>query len=232
MIEAEKERIRSVYADRDEVGRRELYAWHRPEVRQQDTERERVTAALLVKTVGPDLSNIRVLDVGCGTGGFLRTLVEWGAHPENLVGTEFLKDRLEKAQQCSAPGIRWHLGGLDSAECKSFDLVVTNTVFSSILNEAARAALANEMWRVLKPGGWVMVFDFRYNNPSNPNVRKVRRCELRRYWQSSIGEYYKTMLLAPPIARAMSPKFYLLGELLSWTLPFLRSHFLYMAKKG
>lgn len=224
-------RIQSVYTERDAAGRRSLYAWHRPEVRQQESEKEAVAASLLARTIGTNLYDIHVLDVGCGTGGFLRTLVDWGAQPSNLVGTEFLQDRLDIARRSSPPDIKWHLGGLDVAASGSFDLVVTNTVFSSILVHDDRFALAQEMWRVLKPGGWVMVFDFRYDNPSNPNVRKVVRSELRGYWPGAVNEQYQTLLLAPPIARRVIPVSRLAGEVLTATLPFLRSHFYFMAQR-
>ncbi|CCK78977.1 methyltransferase, type 11 [Desulfobacula toluolica Tol2] len=227
----EVKRIQRVYAERDASGRKALYEWHRPEIIQQDAARRRIAATLLANTIGRDISKVRVLDVGCGSGTFLRTLVEWGAYPENLVGTELLTDRLKKAQQCSAPGIDWHIGELDFAESDRFDLVVTNTVFSSILDKAIRTQLATDMWRVLKPGGWIMVFDFRYNNPSNRKVRKVTRQELRGYWPA-IDERYQTLLLAPPIARRLASAPYLISELLTGFIPLLRSHFIYMAQKG
>jgi SAM-dependent methyltransferase len=197
---SEISRIQSVYTERDAAGRRGLYAWHRPEVRQQEGEKKTVVASLLAGTIGTDLCGIHVLDVGCGTGGFLRTLVEWGAQPSNLLGTEFLQNRLDIACRCSPP-------------------------------DHDRLALATEMWRVLKPGGWVMVFDFRYNNPSNPNVRKVTRKELRGYWPGAIREEYRTLLLAPPIARRVIPSSRLAGETLASFFPFLRSHFYFMAQK-
>lgn len=224
-------RIQSVYSERDTAGRRALYAWHRPEVGLQEAEKKRAVATLLARTIGTDLSVLKIIDVGCGTGGFLRTLVEWGSVPEQLVGTEFLPDRLEAAQRTSAPGITWHLGGLDFSASARFDLVVTNTVFSSILDAQDRRGLANEMWRILKPGGWVMVFDFSYNNPSNPDVRKVTHCELRGYWSNAVNEKYQTLLLAPPIARRVIPASYLAGEVLSALFPFLRSHFMFMTQK-
>jgi 2-polyprenyl-3-methyl-5-hydroxy-6-metoxy-1,4-benzoquinol methylase len=69
----ESDRIRSVYAKRDD--KKHLYVWHRPEIIYQEGEKNAVIAALLSKNHSFDLSESRVLDVGCGTGGFLRTLV-------------------------------------------------------------------------------------------------------------------------------------------------------------
>jgi len=227
----ENDRIQSVYAQRDSIGRRSLYEWYRPEVRQWELEKERVASALLSKFIGTNLGKISVLDIGCGTGEFLRKLIEWGATPGNLVGTEFLMDRLETAREKSVQGVDWRLGGLDFAEPESFDLVVTNTVFSSILDVSERKALSQEMWRVLKPGGWVMVFDFRYNNPSNSNVSKVTRAELQGYWDEVSQEYYRTLCLAPPLARRIVPLSRLAGEILTLIAPFLKSHFYFLKQK-
>lgn len=207
-----------------------LYAWNRPEVRQQDAERERVYASMLSESFGPDLSDLDVIDVGCGTGGFLRTLVNWGATPERLTGTEFLPNRIELARKRSAPGITWHLGDLSFAKDNSYDLITANTVFSSILDMKLRIELANEIWRILKPGGHVMVFDFRYNNPANMDVRKVTRQELNGYWKHGKKRRFQTLLLAPPLARRIAPFSTLSCQLLS-SIPFLRSHFVYMVQK-
>lgn len=228
---AEKARIRAVY--REWHGGKELapYAWHRPEVLEQDAARCRAAGGLLAATVGHDLSQLRIVDVGCGSGGFVRQLISWGARPASLTGTEYQEDRLAQARAATARGVRWHLGDLDIFTDGSLDLAVANTVFSSILDEQMRHQLAADMWRVLKPGAWCMVFDFRYNNPSNPNVRRVSRPQVRQYWPSAVGHYYQTLLLAPPIARRLSRAPRLVGDLLATCVPPLRSHFIYMAQK-
>lgn len=227
---AEQERIRSVYRDwlrREHIG---VYAWHRPEVMEQDAARNRVAGAMLAAALGTDLGDTRILDVGCGSGGFLRQLIDWGADPSRLVGTEYQAERLDLARIRSAPGVRWHLGDLGFAADASFELVCANTVFSSILDPAARAALAAEMWRAVMPGGWCMVFDFRYNNPRNRQVRRVDWRELQRCWPTSVVRH-RTLLLAPPIARRLAGGPRLFGELLATFAPVLRSHFIYMARK-
>lgn len=86
------------------------------------------------------------------------------------------------------------------------------------------------MWDKVCVGGWIMVFDFRYNNPSNPDVRKVTRQELDSWWPDS-EKIYLTGILAPPLARKIIGKSCLVAELLALLFPFLRSHFVYMVKK-
>ncbi|MGZ8321262.1 MAG: class I SAM-dependent methyltransferase [Telluria sp.] len=228
--QSEQERIRAVYRAWHGGSALPEYAWHRPEVLQQVAARARTVGTLLAATLGPDLRHARVLDVGCGSGAFLRQLIGWGADPANLAGTEYQDERLDYARARSAPGVRWHLGDLDFAAPCSFDLVSANTVFSSILDESARTALAQEMWRVLKPGGWCLVFDFRYNNPANPNVRKVTRAELQSWWPGSAW-HYRTLLLAPPVSRRLARAPRLAAELLEALVPPLRSHFVWMARK-
>lgn len=226
----EQERIRAVYQAWLAQERVSQYAWHRPEVIEQEACRNRVAGSLLAQTVGPDLGRVRVVDVGCGSGGFLRQLIDWGADPARLVGTEYQSERLDLARLRSASGVRWHLGDLDFAPDASFELAVANTVFSSILHDCARAALATEMWRTVMPGGWCMVFDFRFNNPRNKAVRRVTRAELARFWPSDTC-HFRSLLLAPPIARGLAGAPRLVSEVLDLCAPFLRSHFIYMARK-
>jgi SAM-dependent methyltransferase len=228
--QSEQERIRGVYQQRAGAVSAQ-YAWHRLENLQQNAARARVLAPLLTNAFGTDLSTLRMLDVGCGTGALLRQFISWGADPGKLTGTEFQQDRLDLARRSTAPGVHWHLGGLDFAATGSVDLASAETVFSSILDPGLRRSLAREMWRTVKPGGWCMVFDFRYDNPRNPNVRKVSQAELREYWPADQHQY-RTLLLAPPIARRLARAPVWATELLSAAMPVLRSHFIFMARKG
>jgi SAM-dependent methyltransferase len=227
---AEQERINQVYRQWHGGAALARYAWHRPEVVRQSAARSRALSGLLPLTVGRDLSAVRALDVGCGGGGFLRQLIDWGATPAHLAGSELQADRLEQARARTAPGVRWHLGGLDAFTDDSMDLVSAHTVFSSILDEDLRRALAAEMWRVLRPGGWTMIFDFRYGNPRNAQVRKVTDVELLRFWPAD-RRHYRTLVLAPPLGRALAALPWLLPETLATLVPALRSHFIYMARK-
>ncbi|MFC4931560.1 class I SAM-dependent methyltransferase [Massilia sp. GCM10023247] len=228
---SEQERIAQVYRQWHGGAALPRYAWHRPEVMQQAAARARILAALFRRTVGLDLAGLRVLDVGCGSGQFLRQLIDWGARPANLAGTELQSERLDAARALAPGAVRWHLGELDKLADGGFDLVSAQTVFSSILDDAARRALAAAMWRKLRPGGWCLVFDFRYDNPANRNVRRVTRAELARLWPAA-GVRYRSLLLAPPLARRMAGLPHLLPEALATLVPPLRSHFVFMARKG
>jgi SAM-dependent methyltransferase len=206
------------------------YAWHRPDVVYQHAMHLRVMSRVLASTVGTDLGKIRVVDVGCGSGAFLRQLIDWGATPANLTGTELQQDRIDLARPRSAPEVNWHCGPLNALPAASVDLVSAQTVISSTVDPEQRQRLAVEMWRVLKPGGWCLVFDFRYNNPRNPHVRKVTRDELDGYWPGHRRQY-QTLLLAPPVGRALAALPALFTETLAALVPPLRSHFVYMVQK-
>ncbi|MGH8853120.1 MAG: class I SAM-dependent methyltransferase [Telluria sp.] len=229
--QAELDRIKNVYKQWHGGAALSRYAWHRQEVQQQVAARSRVFASLLPATVGSDLPRLRVLDVGCGTGGFLRQLIDWGADPGKLTGTELQADRLDVARHTTAGDVGWRLGNLDTMGLRGFDLVSAQTVFSSVLDEGLRRELALQMWRTLRPGGWCLVFDFRYDNPRNTSVRKVTRAELAAWWPGERSRY-RTLMLAPPIHRLLARAPWLAADLLSTVAPVLRSHFVYMVQKG
>lgn len=228
--QAEQERINDVYRQWQGGAASARPAWHRPDIVRQEAARARVLSSLLARTVGRDLSAVRVLDVGCGHGDFLRQLIDWGATPSCLAGAELQPERLEYARLHTAAGVRWHLGRLEPFPDNSMDLVSAHAVFSTLPDEDARRALAADMWRVLKPGGWTMIFDSRYGSGRNTGMRKVTDVELLRFWPAE-QRHYRTLILAPPLGRAMSRLPWLLPEVLGALVPLLRSHFIYMARK-
>ncbi len=67
-----------------------------------------------------------------------------------------------------------------------------------------------------------MWYDFKYNNPKNPNVRKVTKKELRELFPRLSGEV-KSVTLAPAITRLVAPVSWTLATALS-AVPLLRTH--------
>jgi ubiquinone/menaquinone biosynthesis C-methylase UbiE len=111
----------------------------------------------------------------------------------------------------------------------SFDVVLQSTVFSSILDGPFRRALAERMWRLVKPGGGILSYDFVYDNPRNADVRGVTVREVRALFPGGTLSHHR-LTLAPPIARLVTrahPDLYSLFNL----VPLLRTHALCYIRK-
>jgi SAM-dependent methyltransferase len=224
----EEERIRSVYAGRDASGKGSLYAWWRPDVLLNVYRFQAEAAACLRRAHGADLSRVRVLDVGCGSGTWLRQLYAWGASASNLHGIDLLPDRIEQARQFS-PNMDFRIGSGWQLpfEGDSMDLVTAHTVFSSVPNAASRERLAEEMMRVLKARGRVLIFDFRISRPGNRETVGIRRKEIRRLFPG-FQTVSRSLDLAPPLLRSIAPVSPALAILLEALCPFLRTHTMYL----
>lgn len=224
---AEAVRVREAYARRDASGKAQLYAWHRADVQwAQYRFRAAVTKALL--TAGhSDLSRLDCLDVGCGTGAWLRTLEDWGASASRLHGVDLLPDRIERAKTIS-PMIDFQRvdGGKMAFPDRSMDLVTAHTVFSSILDSRLRLALAQDMLRLVRPGGLILVYDFRIRHPRSVDTVGIRYREIKRLFPGCAARRY-TVTLAPPLQRPLAGASPLLAHLVESLLPFLRTHAVY-----
>ena len=86
--------------------------------------------ALLAQEGLTPLTGKRILDIGCGTGEFLRALCEKGAVASDCHGLDILPNRIERAREASS-GIEFHHGDARTTrfDAGSFDLVFANMVF-------------------------------------------------------------------------------------------------------
>jgi len=100
--------------------------------------------------------NSRVLDVGCGTGRWLRRYLAKNARPVGLVATQdMLRRATDKGTTC--PLVASPAQSLPFSS-DSFDLVSTVTVIQHIPPAGQREAV-QEMARVLRPGGHLLLLD-------------------------------------------------------------------------
>jgi SAM-dependent methyltransferase len=156
------EEIRSRYAayGRDPRLRSEwsAFAQHEADYRGQQI---RALANLMRRIGRLDLSGMKVLDVGCGSGRLLRSMVDMGTSTANCFGVEIQRHLIESARERSHPAIQFQTidGSSLPFEVESFDLITQFTVFSSIHLSQLRAELATEMVRVLKPQGVIFWWD-------------------------------------------------------------------------
>ena len=207
-------------------GLRDLYSPLRPEVMLARQQRQRVMLELLSRHAAQPLEQLRVLEVGCGSGSNLLELASLGFDASRLVGNELLPERAAAARRQLPAAAALHEGDATQLpfDGDSFDLVYQSTVFSSLLDDAFQQRLANAMWRWVKPGGGVLWYDFTVDNPRNPDVRGVPLARVHALFPHGRVDA-RRVTLAPPISRRvcrMSPVAYSLFN----ALPFLRTHLL------
>ncbi len=230
MSNDEVERIKRVYAGYRREERGERWRLDNPGNAMIYRERQQTMRSLLDEEGFLPLGQRKVLEIGCGGGGVLATLLELGAVPENLYGVDLLEDRIDEAR-AHYPQMHFECANAEHLPYpdEHFDLVLFFTVFSSIFYERMRFNIAHEAVRVLKPHGGILWYDFRYNNPSNPHVRGMGRQEMIRLFPG-FSVKLRPITLLPPLARRMGRLTYSLYPLLS-VLFFLRTHYMALIRK-
>jgi ubiquinone/menaquinone biosynthesis C-methylase UbiE len=215
----------------DENARREreidsgLYApWNPAEALMRES-RRRVAARLLHRHGVFPRAGDPVLEIGFGRLGWLADLLGWGLRSFDLHGIELDEGRVKAARAAfSEADLRVGDAASMAFADSSFKLVVASTVFTSILDRDVRTAVSEEIRRVLRPRGAVLWYDFRVDNPANPNVKGISRLELRSLFRD-FDRHIRSLTLAPPIARRVAPLSWSLATLLE-SVPLLRTHLL------
>lgn len=228
----ELDRIRAEYARRDrDPAVRDRYSPFRPDALFAAQTRERAVLRLLGQAGYEPLDRVSVLDVGCGEGGVLADLIRWGADPARLCGCDLLPGRVGAARRVLPAATRLAVadGGALPYPAASFDLVLQFTMLTSVLDDPLRQRIAAEMWRVLRPDGAILSYDFRFRRPDNPAVQAIQPRELCALFPQGACQT-RRVTLAPPIARALARWSWLACELLAW-VPWLRTHDLILIRK-
>ena len=218
----EEQRIRTVYAGRTDTAK---YSWFSSGQQLMLHGAARALLDALRRAGMSWLDEMRVLEIGCGSGHWLRELVQWGVRPDHLAGIDLIAERLGDARARCAPGVR--LAAASAAALPfadgAFDIVLQSTVLTSVLDATVRVRIAAEMMRVLRPDGGVLWYDFLVDNPRNRDVHGVDRRELSRLypgWQLDV----RRVTLAPPVARFLAPRMWTVAAALS-AIPFLCTHY-------
>jgi ubiquinone/menaquinone biosynthesis C-methylase UbiE len=178
-----------------------------------------------LNAVDVTLENCKVLDFGCGTGEWLRLLVEMGANPEYLTGIDLSESRIESARKKN-PSIDWRRteGDRIPFESSQFDLVMQVVVFSSIIDRDLAQTLLAEMLRVTKPGGYLLWIDHKKNH--SPSLSGYTVQELIEYlpgtslvYQESVHpRYFRSRHHSPWLCRSFYHFFKFFCD--SWLLVF------------
>jgi ubiquinone/menaquinone biosynthesis C-methylase UbiE len=140
----------------------------------------------------------RVLDVGCGTGYFTRLMAQAVAPGGSAHGVEPSAEavaharRMTRLDNCTfAVGVAEALDAPDGA----YDVVVSSLMIHH-LPETLRPRATSEMFRVLRPGGAVLVAEFR------PPASKLGRRLVKAFAQHEAMAENRVDLLAPMLRHA------------------------------
>lgn len=205
MHNVEIARIRAAYLGRQESGRERRYTFSEYAHVLRVEEMQSRMAFLIATHLGPDLSRKRILEVGCGTGYWLRHFIQIGAQPENLFGIDLLPEKIAQAKLLCPRGV--HLECQNASRISRgndfFDLAFQATVFTSVLDFEMKRALACEIARVLKRGGYLCWYDFFVNNPRNPDVRAVGKKEILKLFPG-FRVHLERLSVAPPLGRILN----------------------------
>jgi ubiquinone/menaquinone biosynthesis C-methylase UbiE len=202
---SEIERIQQEYADREKrFAGSDLYSMFNASHLFAVQHRQRATLKILRKMGMNSLLDLKLLEIGCGNGRILQEFLNFGMLSRNLYGLDLLMNRLSQAHdQLPVSQLVNADGQTIPFRSRSFDLVTQYTALSSILDGVIRERVAADMLRVLKPGGFIIWYDF-WLNPANSQTHGITRTEIRSLFPNCRLEFQK-ITLAPPLARRLVP---------------------------
>ena len=163
-----------------------------------------------------------VLDLGCGDGDLTdeRARLPGGT---DWIGLDLREDAVNRAR-ARFPDTRFIVASADAVPLAdaSVDVVVARVLFSSLPSMRLEDAVAREIGRLLRPGGWLVWLDVRYRNPANPAIHGLSERHIARLFPGWHRELRLVGLL-PPIARRLGPITPVAFPALA-AVPALRSH--------
>lgn len=218
--------IQAQYAKRQKNGAERKYIAHPVYQNYIIKERETLYEKHLRSLQRP-IENLTFLEVGAGLGLNIPFFEKCGIRASNIYVNELLDDRIDALHSSLNTRNIYPGDALDLPFQNEFDVVFQSTVFTSILSEPFRIALANKMWKMLKDDGIVLWYDFVFNNPNNPDVRKASRGDVLKYFPQAKHIEFHSVTLAPPVGRRIGHAY----EWMNALFPFLRSHLIAVIHK-
>ena len=111
-------------------------------------------------------------------------------------------------------------------EANTFDVAICNHVMEHV-DDYHKAM--SELYRVLKPNGAILLYDFRVDNPANPAVHRVTRAMIRGYFPGSELRC-RSLTVLPPLSRRLGKLTRVLYPALT-RVPLLHTHLLCLLRK-
>jgi ubiquinone/menaquinone biosynthesis C-methylase UbiE len=224
MSTSDLERLKQEYSNRaDQKKYQNIYSLFNKGALFAYQHRQKKALALLWQYGLFPLSEKRILEIGSGKGGVLLEYLSYGAMPVKLFGLDILFDRLIEVENMlpNLPVICAD-GQKIPYKTESFDLILQYTAFTSILDQAVKKNMAQEMLRTLHPTGVILWYDF-WLNPMNKNTKGIRPNEIKSLFPNCKYRFVRSTL-APPIARRLAHFSWGLASILE-KIKLFNSHF-------
>jgi SAM-dependent methyltransferase len=153
------------------------------------------------------LGERRLLDAGSANGKWLAICCRrWGARQIHCFGNDIREDRWRDWRptdlETEITLVLKPAHELDFAP-KSFDIVHQSMMLSSIVDSEKRTRTAEVLWRLLRPNGILLSYDF-WLNPLNPGTVGIYWAELQRLFPHGRKVYARSLTLAPPLGRKLT----------------------------
>jgi SAM-dependent methyltransferase len=180
--------------------------WLDPGYMCQFQEIERAVADELQRFTGGVLAGHKVLDIGCGAGGWLCELAKWGARPSDLVGIDCLSERLAEARAKCPPKVQLVCGTAEDLRfaSESFDFIMLFQSLSLMIDPGVRERVASEALRVLKADGMILIYDYRYQRPEMKGLLlPVTKQDIRRIFPNCHVQI-RSIHPFPPVSRRLA----------------------------
>lgn len=206
-----------------------------PEVLFQTLAIDRANIAAL-RVAGIDRQSARVLDVGCGSGASLLQFIRLGFEPANMVGIDMSEERIAEARARLA-GVNFKVADarfIPQSDA-SIDLVFESTMLGTLDDLELLQAIARDMLRVTRPGGFIMLCDWRYSRKGSGVKTAIDPAMIAKLFD--VGRATEVVsrargALVPPLGRRLSrfaPSLYFLTQAL---LPFTAGQVTTVLKKN
>jgi len=121
--------------------------------------------------------NFNILDLGCGNGRLLKSLLE-ADKKFSYTGVDFSNELIEQAKK-QFPNFNFQLSDIREADfkAKSFDMIFSIATFHHLENKKERQEILDKIYKWLKPGGYLFMTNW------DLQQKKYWKTFFKHWWQ-------------------------------------------------
>jgi SAM-dependent methyltransferase len=182
-----------------------------------------------------DSSTATLLDVGCGSAAGFYHYLRLGLRQANMTGIEVRSSHVTEAR-AAYPNANIVHGDASAMEFEdsAFDVVAESTMFATLTADDQRDKIAREMLRVCRPGGYIVLVDWRTPRPGKKDYKALTRRDVQRMFSVGCATELVARVhgaLIPPLGRLLSRHAWPLYFLVAALAPGLVGQVVYLLKK-